>query len=254
MEIQEAIKSIRANLYDRTTSPLSGSFITAWCVWNYQTILAVFSDMDLDQKLNYINTSIYSDTHSFWIFGIVAPLFSSLLYIYAYPYPAKWTYQFQRNRQKDLKRIKIQIEDETPVDQQEFRSFRVMHELAVDAYEEKLQKLEQRIEDLKKHSGLIDTEADDLSSINLSLNELGLLELVANSSNGVEKSKLEETKVPSENGSLERPVKVKYYINNLTKYGLIQESIMEGSQRIGYTATTKGMDYVVLKGSESESY
>ena len=34
--VEESIKSIKAELYDRVLSPLIFGFCIAWCVWNYK--------------------------------------------------------------------------------------------------------------------------------------------------------------------------------------------------------------------------
>jgi hypothetical protein len=47
----DAIKSIRAELYERVASPLLGSFIVSWLIWNYRLILLIFFDEKNNRKV-----------------------------------------------------------------------------------------------------------------------------------------------------------------------------------------------------------
>ena len=37
--LEEISKSIRADLYERASSPLLGAFLTSWLIWNWKTML-----------------------------------------------------------------------------------------------------------------------------------------------------------------------------------------------------------------------
>ena len=53
--LEEFEKSVKATLYDRLASPLIGSYVTAWCIFNYKIILIIFSDLQYTQKSEYID-------------------------------------------------------------------------------------------------------------------------------------------------------------------------------------------------------
>ena len=133
----EIIKSIKAELYDRSVSPLMGTFIISWLLWNYKFVLLIFSGVALLDKYKIIDDVLYTPwvieniwwigtikIHA-WLFqGIILPLVTSAAYIYLYPLIAIPVFKYARKRQKDLITIKKQIEDETPIDQKEARELR----------------------------------------------------------------------------------------------------------------------------------
>lgn len=57
--LDDVIKTVKAQLYDRVTSPLSGAFIIAWCGWNWKFIVLLISDMPVIQKFSYAETTLY---------------------------------------------------------------------------------------------------------------------------------------------------------------------------------------------------
>lgn len=119
----EIIKSVKANLYERATSPLLGTYVVAWCFWNFRFLLVLVSAAPYDQKLDYIQTHFFPDYWSYThVFGV--PLATTVLLIFAYPYPARFVYWFWRVQQKKLKEIRQKIEDETPLTQEEARQLR----------------------------------------------------------------------------------------------------------------------------------
>lgn len=46
----EIIKSMKAFLYGRSSSPLFGAFIVSWAVWNYRVIITLLSNEKLADK------------------------------------------------------------------------------------------------------------------------------------------------------------------------------------------------------------
>lgn len=122
--IEDISKSIKASMYERATSPLFGSFLIYWAIWNYKTILIVLSSMKVKDKISYIENELYE---SFWTVLLdcaIYPLLSAVLFILIYPYPSKWIYEYWNNRQKEFKLIKQKIDDETPMTLEEARKVR----------------------------------------------------------------------------------------------------------------------------------
>lgn len=122
--ISDISKSIKAVLYERISSPLFGSFFVSWFLWNYKTILIILSSLDVKKKISYIENCIYPDISELFIHGFLGPFLSSVIFILIYPIPAKWVYRYWSNRQKELKEVKQQIEDKTPLTIEESREIR----------------------------------------------------------------------------------------------------------------------------------
>ena len=122
--MENILQSIKAHLYDRTTSPLSGAFLISWGIWNYKFIVVLFSSLSVDEKFEYISSVLYVTWLDYSLTGVVFPLITTVFLLFVYPYPSKLVYEFWRNRQKELKEIKQKIEDETPLTIEETREVR----------------------------------------------------------------------------------------------------------------------------------
>lgn len=147
--INDLITSIKANLYERVTSPLLGTFAVAWVLWNWRFMVVIFSGMTVYQKFSYVETWIFPSTESFLLFGILYPLLSALALIFIYPYPANFVYKFHRNQQKKLKEIRQQLEDETPLTIEEARKIRHETFQLTKEFDEELKRRDAEIEMLK---------------------------------------------------------------------------------------------------------
>jgi hypothetical protein len=127
--MDDLLKTVKAHLYERVSSPLLFSFIGSWILWNYKFVLIVASSMSTTDKFLAID---FLDLHFpsgfewlYWpTFGLIAPLISALAYIYVYPLPAAKVYRYVREKQKELKEIQTEIDDETPMPREESRELR----------------------------------------------------------------------------------------------------------------------------------
>ncbi|WP_163932960.1 hypothetical protein [Paraferrimonas sp. SM1919] len=122
--MEEIIKSVKAYLYERNTSPLFGAFITTWCVWNYKLFLVIFiakekTSEDLLKQIDSIfNSHIFPTIPyawwdqllgSFWN-GLLGPGIITGLYLYVYPKLAEPVYKHALDKQSSLRVIKQEQE------------------------------------------------------------------------------------------------------------------------------------------------
>lgn len=175
--MDDLLKTLKAHLYERVSSPLLFSFIVSWMVWNYKFVLILVSSMSATDKFLAIDLL---DLHFasgyewlYWpIFGLIAPLTSALAYIYLYPLPAAKVYRYVREKQRELKEIQTKIDDETPMTREESRELqsairKVARELE-DVQAERLKLVEghrREIDDLERqlalsHQTLTEKQAD----------------------------------------------------------------------------------------------
>lgn len=120
----DLIKTIKSQLYDRVVSPLFSCFAISWVGWNYKFILVVLSTMNVDVKINYIESNIFATKLDVILNCFSYPLLTALCIIYIYPYPAKYAYEFYRKRQVELKTIQQAIDDNMPLTREEARKIR----------------------------------------------------------------------------------------------------------------------------------
>ena len=139
--LEDAWKSIRAALYERTASPLFGAILGSWLVWNHRMILVLFSDESIRWKFNYIDNELYGDLKiTFWLL-ILGPLLTASFFLFLCPYPARWVYQIWRHNQMKLKKVRQKIEDDTPLTMEESRKLRRQMTRLRDEYEEEIRHL-----------------------------------------------------------------------------------------------------------------
>lgn len=121
--LDDLTKEIKAQLYERVKSPLFGAFALSWVAWNYRALLAVASKMSFQETLAYLD-SVYPSGWEKLAFGLGAPLLTAVVFLLVYPYPARWMYRYWASQHKELKKVQQQIEDDTPMTQEEARALR----------------------------------------------------------------------------------------------------------------------------------
>ena len=108
--IEDLEKSMKATLYDRLTSPLIGSYITAWCFCNYKVFLIIFSELTYQEKIIAIDGLFCCGWDNLWRYGV--PLGWSAIYILVYPWIAKKVFRIWQNYIKDKEDIKHKVRAE----------------------------------------------------------------------------------------------------------------------------------------------
>lgn len=254
--LDEILKSIRSQLYERAASPLIGSIVISWALWNYRFILLILSGVSITEKYRIIDEVLFSTWQQIYLNGLLYPLITSLLYIYAYPYPAKYVFEFSRNKQKEIANIKRQIEGEALLTVKESRAIR--HEIYT--LEEELQKdLERKdseIERLKleiaevskeKYVTPVEEQLDkseqslSVSSVELPSGQLKMLQLV-----GEDTGEAEEEWLISR--SKDNHVIAKFNLGELQEKDYLACNYDQGIGDYIYELTHKGRSYLVANG------
>jgi hypothetical protein len=119
----ELSNQIKAQLYDRARSPLLSTFTFSWIAWNFRTVIVFFSDDALAVKLNNLDI-LYPTLEVYLTRGLGFPILSTVLFIFLYPYPAKIAYRHWQKQHALIKKIQQEIEDATPLTQEEALALR----------------------------------------------------------------------------------------------------------------------------------
>lgn len=122
--LSDLAKTVKAQLYERVSSPLLGAFAISWVAWNYRFILVLISSMPVAERFAYIDSNIFDSYQNIFLHGTLYPLLTTLSLIFIYPVPAKFVYEYWRKRQRELKEIQQRIDDETPLTREEARELR----------------------------------------------------------------------------------------------------------------------------------
>lgn len=146
--IEELTKSIKADLYERVASPLFGAFSISWIIWNWKFLLALTSSLKLEEKINFIDGTLYHGWVQPFTTLFLAPLVSAVVFIFLYPIPAKYVFKHVKEVQKDLKVIKVNVEENTPLSQVEHNKLRQKVAALESSYYAELAKKDAEIERL----------------------------------------------------------------------------------------------------------
>lgn len=191
--MEEIIKSIKAYLYDRTNSPLLGTFIVSWLVLNYKFIMVISSSMGVDDKFKYVEDNIFTHYWDYILGGFFSPLIVTVIMIYGYPYPAKWVYEFSKKRQQVLNKIKQNIENEELLSVEKSRELKkehikleIDHENEINRYKRELTILKDIIKDTHKLPDITEKNAESeeemLRKLGVSKGQLVILDLISQGS------------------------------------------------------------------------
>ncbi|MEP5763301.1 MAG: hypothetical protein ABJ308_01840 [Halieaceae bacterium] len=116
--MQEALNSIKAFLYERSSSPLAGAFVIAWLIINYRIVLIVFSGDSPDLKFSGIEQYFeeLGYLQSWWGWssaipvvvwkGVVSPVILTILYLFIYPAVAYPVYKWSLWIQGEMRKLK----------------------------------------------------------------------------------------------------------------------------------------------------
>ncbi len=216
--LDDAIKTVKAQLYEKSGSPLFTAFVISWCSWNYRFITVLISDLPMIEKFKYIDTKIFPNFDAYFFQGTILPLITTALIIFVYPYPARFVYEFWRQHQKKLKAIQQKIEDETPLTKEEAREIRrnatslqIKYDEEIEQNQKKFKELEEVIRSLQENNtnptvALIPTPLTNLKP--LDENELVILRYIS------DKDRIEKDELV--NGvSGDEKTKILHHIDNL---------------------------------------
>ena len=138
--MQDIFISIKAYLYERAASPLTGAFAVSWVVWNYRFFVVLFSDglSTPSSKFAAIDQLLDVDKLPFgeylwpcigpFVHGLLMPAAIALFYLFIYPVMAQPVYQYSLVKQRQLTLIKQKQESETLLTAEQSRN--ILREIA----------------------------------------------------------------------------------------------------------------------------
>lgn len=224
--MEDIIKSIKAFLYDRSVSPLFGSYLTSLLFVNYDFFIILFSNVKPQVKISLIEQLLNKDVLLFnsvivqekYYTFIFLPCLLSLFYIFAYPILAKPVFEYSLRKQHELRNIKNNIENSRLLTAEESRELLIQFSQITEKqrtesenYRNEIQALNHKIAELQSKSASVENidelesdspldEKDDFSSLyedaltninNLSDGEYIIDELLPNDSSSDDYGKTE---------------------------------------------------------------
>lgn len=234
--MNDLIKTLKAQLYDRAVSPLFASFAISWVAFNHRLIVVMISGMPVEKKFAYIDNVLYPGYQAL-LPTILYPLLSACALIFLYPIPARIVFKHVRSEQKRLKEIQRAIEDETPITQEEASELRASIRKAKREFEDQITVREVTIEKLKRDLETAERRFEGMNDFEVIL-EPKQVEALAQI--GVNQKVLAEGLF--NDLSLGR-VEFDHLIDELMRHGFVKE-LNEGNFRF-LAATAKGRSYLM---------
>lgn len=248
----EITKTIKANLYDRATSPLLGAFIISWTFWNYRFFAVIFSTISPQEKFQLLEEVIFISTKNIILQGGVYPALTTAFFLFIYPHPARVVFEYWRKEQSKLKAIRQRIEDETPLTVEEARIIRREalelennYEKEIESKNQEIKKLKTNIEALKESLNtapdIVNAEFKDKDSSMPSEEQVRLLKVIST----------HEGKMPEKyifNESKTSRVKTEYDLGELLKYEFLKKVYLQSQKDYCYELTHKGRTTLVTLG------
>lgn len=165
--VEDLVESVRAQISARLANPMIGSFVLAWCAWNYRFLVILFSNNTVTKTFELINEIAFPSCWVVLLKGLILPAVSAAIYIFGAPYPSRFVYEFTLKQQRDLNAVRQIIEKETLLSSEEGASLKAKAQEQVrlarrerDAANEEADSLRQLVRDLEKRVKLLDSSQE----------------------------------------------------------------------------------------------
>jgi predicted DNA-binding transcriptional regulator len=254
---EEIINSSKVQISERLNSPIIGSFVASWSLWNYKFLVILFSEASVQKTFELIEAISFPDTASLVLRGVVFPALTAAAYIFLYPYPAKVVYEFTRKRQKEINDVRRRIEDETPLTLEESRKIRsdvirieAEHSEEIDRKDREIERLKEEITSLRApspqhplNSSSEDEEEEEVVESIVTPSQLSLLRQVElHKGKGFEKFLIAR--------SAESQIQVEFDLGELVKRGLLTRKYSGAESDYYYQFTHEGRSYLISHRDE----
>lgn len=146
--LKDLISSLRIQVAERASNPLTASFIIAWPFSNFRVLVVLWSDGDWRKKVEYIDKQLYPDWKLTATNCLVIPLLFAIFYVFVYPYFANKIIIMHKKRQISQRSALLELEKITPLTQDEANNMRTRHTEERIKWSEEKRLLQSEIEDL----------------------------------------------------------------------------------------------------------
>lgn len=167
----DILNSIKAHLYERSTSPLAGAFVLSWLVWNYRLVMVFLSDLKLDEKFEYISM-LYPDVWTcFWSHAFFYPFLTALAVVLFYPLPAVPLFWYSRFVQMIQRKLRQKIEKEKVLSVEESQDIILENIKIKDEFSTQIKRKDEEIAALKAENEALNSELNRSGGLEEELDE-----------------------------------------------------------------------------------
>lgn len=156
----ELFDEIKAHISHRMSNPFTPAFLVSWCVWNYKTLILLFSGMNPLTKIIKIQDIYAWETwyHNGVVQGLLLPALFAGVYVAASPWVSRLILVYWKGQENSTKLQLVKIEDEHPLTREEIRQIRVQMQETEEALNRDLARAEARIARLNTEVNDFDDE------------------------------------------------------------------------------------------------
>ncbi len=117
---KDVVTSLKSSVIERVSSPLAGSFILSWTIWNWKLLATMLlGDEETSSRIQIVLTKYYDTDHL-----IKYPLISTIIFILFYPVLSLSAFAIWEWIVPTKRRLKAYFEGKTPLTPDEARAHR----------------------------------------------------------------------------------------------------------------------------------
>ena len=154
---EDLTKSLKQQILERLSSPLLGTFVIAWSLWNYKFYVVLFSAATVTKTFDLIDTIVFPDNWTLFLRGVLYPLLTAGAYIFLYPYPARVVHGVVHRSQMRLLDDRRSIEGQTLLTLEESRRIRAEREHLQAAHDSEIDRKNKEIDRLREALAILQT-------------------------------------------------------------------------------------------------
>jgi len=243
--LDEIKKSISATLYERTTSPLFGTFFFTWVIWNWKIIMVLFFTTSIElktTKFEYINDNLLNILN-----GLIYPIISTIVILTLYAWLSEQAYRLWLFFDKRKSDYKNEIEKHKLLSVEQSMKLRIEIANKEESFENIIKDKEQLISALKSEIKELATRLKTLNDLNAEKNSI-----LENSNDGINERDqfFENAEAASYFEHIANYVQHNWIFESkqipdrITSYYIAHDLISKGNHAGTYDFTEKGKIYL----------
>jgi hypothetical protein len=156
--------SLVAGVQERTTNPLSFSFIASWCLWNFKFFFILAGDGTTAERLHAVDALYPFALPTYLGHAFGAPLVTAVLYVFVYPSISARVIETYRRKQVKIANTVKEIEGSRLRTVEESTRLTRDHESERTAWQEREAKFQQQLQLAREALAASEKEVTDLST------------------------------------------------------------------------------------------
>lgn len=170
--LKEISNSIRATLYQRVSSPLYGTYIFSWCLYNWAIFLPLlFGDESFDTRIETFRAALYSPESKFIYSTLLIPMLMTIVILCVQPILQRFLYIYTEwNRSEGLKK-RDKFNSETMLTLEQSNELRASVQKVQQFHQEVMKNKNIEIEEYKRQLDLKESLNEKISKKNTDLIE-----------------------------------------------------------------------------------